>query len=492
VSTGLSCPSTELTRLLALGAALLSACSLAPAYRPPPPPQVAQYREAGEWAPAPAASLAQGPWWQAFADPELDRLEGELTASNPSLAAALARFSQARAFALGARSNVFPSVDARASGTRARTSGNAPLGALLGGRSYTANDYLLGLDMSWEIDLFGRLRNAAAAAGDRAQASAADAAALELSVRASLASDYFSLRGDDAGIALLEDTVKSYASAYTHTAERYKTGIAAQSDVDQAATQLENARAQLAAVRLDRAQLEHAIAVLTGQVPSLFSLGPGALAAAPPPVDAGLPSTLLLRRPDVASAERAMAAANAQIGVARAAWFPNFSLAGAAGFESIAASSWLSAPSQYWSVGPAGQLPLIDFGARLAGTRQAHGVYEEAVANYRQTTLTAFQEVEDSLAALHHLSDELTADQAAARAAGSAAFHSLKRYDAGVADYLEVTSTETASLQAQRAVIATRVARLNAAVALVRATGGGWSRTDLDGGPAAVSRTVLR
>jgi NodT family efflux transporter outer membrane factor (OMF) lipoprotein len=242
----------------------------------------------------------------------------------------------------------------------------------------------------------------------------------------------------------------------------------------------QNARAQLAAVRLERAQLEHAIAVLLGLVPSGFALEPGELAGVPPPFDAGLPSRLLERRPDVGRAERAMAAANAQIGVARAAWFPVFSLSGSAGFESILASNWFNAPSRFWSVGPSATVPLLDAGARSALNKQARAQYDEAAASYRKTTLTAYQEVEDNLAGLHHLADERRADEAAAASAQSSAYHADQRYDAGVADYVEVTTTHTAALNAQRDTITVRVAQMNASVALVRATGGGWTQDQLD------------
>ncbi|MGH8138720.1 MAG: efflux transporter outer membrane subunit [Steroidobacteraceae bacterium] len=459
---------------------LLGGCSLAPDYRPPPAPDVARYKEAGDWMPAsPADARPQGSWWDTFGDLKLNELQTQLAGANPDLRAAVARFEQARAVARRARSDVYPAVGAQASATRGKGSANAPLSSILGS-PVTQNDFLAALDLSWEIDLFGRLRNTAAAAGAQAQASAADLAAVELSLQAELATDYFSLRGADDTVQLLQDTIKVYDHAYELTRNRYQEGVSAATDVDQADTLRQNARAQLAAVRFERAQLEHAIAVLLGRVPSGFTLEPGPLAAAPPPFDAGLPSVLLERRPDVGRAERAMAAANAQIGVARAAWFPVFSLAGAAGYESILSSSWINAPSRFWSVGPSAQVPLLDAGARSAVNRQARAAYDEAAATYRKTTLTAYQEVEDNLAGLHHLADELKADQAAAASAQRSAYHADQRYDAGVADYVEVTSTHTAALQAQRDAITVRVAEMNASVALVRATGGGWTRDQLD------------
>lgn len=464
-----------------LAASLLAACSLAPAYKPPATAEVAHYKEAGDWMPAqPADAQQRGSWWEVFGDPKLNELEQQLDTANPDLQAAVARFEQARAIAREDVSNELPTLGLGVSGKRARGSGNAPLGALNGNIPVTSNDFIASLNLNWEIDLFGRLRNTAAAARAQAQSSEADAAAVALSLQAELATDYFTLRGDDTTIALLEDTIKVYDHAYDLTKNRYQEGISAATDVDQADTQRQNARAQLAASRRDRAQHEHAIAVLLGVVPANFNLEPARLAGSVPALSGGLPSALLQRRPDVARAERAMAAANAQIGVARAAWFPVFSLTGIAGFESVDAATWFKAPSRMWSVGPAATVPLLDFGARSAINQQARAGYEEAVANYRKITLTAYQEVEDNLAALHHLADEVAADEAASKSAQSAAFHSDRRYDAGVADYVEVTTTHTAALQEQRDAISARVSQLTAAVALVRATGGDWTRDQID------------
>jgi NodT family efflux transporter outer membrane factor (OMF) lipoprotein len=462
--------------VVGVAASLLGACTLAPAYKPPATEEVAQFKEAGDWMPAqPADAQQRGQWWEVFTDPKLNELETQLNTANPDLQAAVARFVQARAIARQDVSNEFPTVDFNASGARARSSATGPLSGFYGNKPVTANNFIAGLNLNWEIDLFGRLRSAANAAKAQAQSSEADAAAVALSLQAELATDYFNLRGDDTTIVLLEDTIKVYDRAYDLTKNRYDEGISAATDVDQADTLRQSARAQLASVRRDRALLEHAIAVLLGVLPSTFGLEPAQLAGSVPAVDSGLPSVLLQRRPDVARAERAMAAANAQIGVARAAWFPVFTLTGEAGFQSILGSQWFKAPSRIWSVGPSATVPLLDFGARSAVNQQARAAYDEAVANYRKTTLTAYQEVEDNLAALHHLADEVTADQAASKSAESAASHSDKRYDAGVADYVEVTTTHTAALQEERDAISARVLQLNAAVALVRATGGGWS-----------------
>lgn len=453
----------------------ISSCSLAPRYARPQVSKVDHFVEAGDWMPAhPADGEPRGHWWQAFDEPTLNELEQRLSRSNPDLQAAIARLGEARAVALNARSEEFPTLDADASAARERSSANAPLAGVLGHKTSPYDDFATGLSFAWEVDLFGRLRSAAAAARAEAQASAADLAGVDLSLRAELATDYFALRGADATTQLLEDAVRDYDRAYEVTHNRYGEGIAAATDVEQANTLRQNARAQLAAVRLQRAQLAHAIAVLIGEPPSLYHIPVGRLAGAPPAFDPGLASTLLERRPDVASAERSVAAANAEIGVARAAWFPVFSLSGAAGYESTVASTWLKAPSRFWSVGPTGSLPLLDAGARLAGDRQAWAVYDEAVANYRKTTLVAYQEVEDSLVAQHRLAEERAADEAAAVSAKQSAYHADQRYAAGVADYLEVTTTHTAALQAEQDAISARVAEFQATIALVRATGGGW------------------
>lgn len=464
-------------RLLVCGAvaAVLGACSLAPTYVPPKLDQdVASFKEAGDWAPAaPADDKPRTDWWQAFGDPKLDELQDQLRISNPDLRAALARFQQARALAGQARSAQFPTVGANASAIRGRESQFAPNTL---GEGKTGNDFIADLDVAWQIDLFGRLRNLTAAANARTQASAADLGALNLSLQAQLASDYFTLRGDDATVKLLEDSVTQFDTAWEQTRRRYDTGVAAATDVDQAETLRQNARAQLAATRLDRARMEHAIAVLLGMPPSAFALAAAPLSGEPPAIKVGLASSLLERRPDVASAERQVAAANAGIGVARAAWFPVFSLqAAAAGFESTTAANWIGAPARFWSVGPGGQLPIFDVGGRSAVNHQARAAYDESVATYRKTALTAYQEVEDSLVAVHRLAEQQAADAAAAKAAQSAAYHADERYAAGVADYLEVTTTHTAALSAESADLAAQAARLNAAVALVQALGGGWT-----------------
>jgi NodT family efflux transporter outer membrane factor (OMF) lipoprotein len=335
-------------------------------------------------------------------------------------------------------------------------------------------------DLSYEFDVWGRVRNTVASAKASQQASAADLATLNLSIHAELASDYFALRAEDAQQMLLDQTVADYTQSLQLTQNLYRGGGAALADVAQAEAQLETARTQAADVRLQRAQSEHAIAVLLGENPSTFQAGlnPLPMDLAPPSIDPGLPSSLLERRPDVAAAERRVAAANAQIGVARAAYFPVFSLAAAAGFDSTSSSDWLRAPSRLWSVGPAGVLTVFDAGRHRALSAQAKAIYDEQVADYRGTVLAAYQEVEDNLAALRQLQQESTSEAAAVTATGKALQQAQYRYKAGLVTYLEVATTETAALQAQLSSLTIQLRRMNASVLLVKALGGGWQQGD--------------
>jgi outer membrane protein, multidrug efflux system len=454
-------------------AATLAGCSLAPRYEAPAVTTPASYKEAaGDWLPADAAPAASdAAWWRAFGDPQLDALEERLLSGNQDLQAAVARYAQARAIARIANAQRLPALGASVDAQRQRNSTNAPAA---NGVSVIREDYDAGLQFAWELDLFGRLRNTATAARRRAEAGGADLGAVQLALGAELASSYFALRGVDATLVLLEDTRKLYERALELTRNRYSGGIAGATDVDQAQTQLNLVLAQLAGARLQRAQLEHAIAVLLGVPPAQFALDTAAFVGEPPPLAPLLPAELLRRRPDIASAERQVAAANAEIGAARAAWFPVFSLRAAGGYEATTTSSWFDAPSRYWAVGPAAALSLLDIGGKSGGSRQARAAFDAAAANYRQTVLVAYQEVEDQLAALRHLADELAANEAASASAKSSAFHATRRYDAGVADYIEVTTTQGAALSAQRAAIDVRVRRMAAAVSLLRALGGDW------------------
>ena len=465
--------------VVALAAALglaLPACSLAPRYhRPALPDPPSTYKESGDWQRAmPADAQPRGPWWQMFGDEELNDLEAQVHADNQSLKAALARLGQARATTRVARADWLPTLTANVNADRARTSVNSPTYAP--GRPATGNLFSAGVDLSYELDLFGRIRSNVAAARFGEQASAGDVAALELSLHAELATDYFSLRGLDVQQGLLDRTVADYTRALELTRNLHTGGAVALSDVQQAEAQLQSARTQAEDTRLRRAQTEHAIAVLIGKPASAFILAARAEAGLPrlQGVDPGLPSQLLERRPDVAAAERRVASANAGIGVARAAYFPVFTLGGSAGVESTAPGSWLTAPSRFWSLGPQALLTLFDAGRHAGESQRAHAVYDEQVANYRDTVLRAYQEVEDNLAALRQLQRERQSQEGAVQATQGALDQALLRYRGGIVTYLEVVATENAALTARLTAVDIDVRRASALVLLIRALGGDW------------------
>jgi NodT family efflux transporter outer membrane factor (OMF) lipoprotein len=462
---------------VAASVAALGACSFAPHYQVPktaPPPPA--YRELADWKTAqPADAMPKGDWWTIYRDDSLSALETKAEAANQNLKAAFARLQQARADTRIARADLFPSLSAKATATRARVSPNSP--QYIAGAPTEGTDFDVEADLSYELDLWGRVRNEVAAARATQQASAADLAAIRLSIHAEVATDYFGLRSYDTQRQLLDKTVEDYAKALELEQTLFDGGAAALSDLEQAKAQLHTAETQAADVRLLRNQLEHAIAVLVGESPSSFRLAVNPLPqdATPPRLDPGMPSALLERRPDVAEAERRVSAANAQIGVARAAYFPQFVLTGAGGFNSVHASSWIGAPSLFWSVGPTVTMPLFEGGRLLAQTSRAKAAYSEQVADYRNTVLTAYQEVEDNLAALRQLEIESNTQALAVEATGIALQKSQDRYLAGLVTYLEVASTETAALQAQLSRINIQARRLDASVLLVKALGGGWS-----------------
>jgi NodT family efflux transporter outer membrane factor (OMF) lipoprotein len=442
---------------------------------PPPPPA---YRESADWKQAePADARNRGPWWIVFQDPMLDTLEGRVTQSNQDIKAAFARLQEARAQTRIARAAYFPTLTAGPTATRSRTSVNSPL--FNGTKPATSNDFLLDADLSYELDVWGRVRNSVASARASEQASAADLAALDLSTHAEVATDYFTLCGEDTQRELLDQTVADYERALKLTQVLFDGGAAALADLQQARAQLESARTQATDIRLRRAQTEHAIAVLLGESPSTFHLDPRELRldVAPPPIDPGLPSALLERRPDVAAAERRVASANAGIGVARAAYFPVFSLFGKGGFESTSASNWIAAPSQFWSIGPSAVLTVLDGGLHRAQSAQAHAAYDEQVANYRGTVLTAYQEVEDNLAALRDLEAESLSETAAVAATTGALKQTQYQYKGGIVTYLQVVVTENAALAARLSAADIQIRRMTATVLLVKALGGGWEQS---------------
>lgn len=468
---------------------ILDGCSLAPPYATPSSPAPADtYAEAGDWRKAePLEDRAPGAWWTMFQDPVLDSLEVKVSNANQDIKAAFARLQEARAATRIARADLLPTLNVASSATRQRASQNSP--TYVPGRAPTFNNFDIDADLSYELDLWGRVRNSVNTAKANQQASAADLAALDLEQHAELASDYYTLRGEDAEVLLLQNTVDDYARSLALTENLYQGGAAAAADVYQARAQLEGARTQAADVALQRVQTEHAIAVLIGENPSRFHLAANPLPqdSTPPLIDAGLPSTLLERRPDVAAAERRVAAANAQIGVARAAYFPVFSLAAATGFDSAQTSNLLTAPSRVWSAGPTALLTVFDAGRHRAQSVQAHAQYDEQVADYRRTVLIAYQEVEDSLAALHRLEQESRSEEAAVTASGQALEQARYRYKAGLVTYLEVATAETIALQAQLSRVSILNRYMNASVLLVKALGGGW-RIDATLAPSKSAR----
>jgi NodT family efflux transporter outer membrane factor (OMF) lipoprotein len=480
---------TAMSRLLrtvgaVTAATIVAACSFAPHYQVPPAPPVSTYKEGqgsaatGAWSPAqPADGAARGEWWVAFNDPDLDALERQAFAADQDVAAAAARYREAHAIADQANASLFPIIGVASSASRDRVSANSPTNTTHAAVTY--NDFQLGAQTSYELDFWGHIRNTVAAARGRAQASAADLQTALLSIQSEVAADYIQLHGLDAQVDLLRSTVADYEAALQINERLYRGGAAAAIDVDQAQTQLETARVQLADTTLSRAQMEHAIAVLVDKPASLFSLSAAPLHMYVPAVAPGLPSQLLERRPDVASAERQMFAANAEIGVARAAWFPTFTLNADFGYDGDHLGNWFSAPSQMWSVGPSAMENVIDWGQRAAQNRQAKASFDEALANYRKAVVTAYSDVEDQLAAIRWLDAQLEAQRRAVESSQRLLEQANYRYHGGISTYLEVVTAQNAALQARQAELNLRVRRLDATVQLMKALGGGWSSDQL-------------
>jgi NodT family efflux transporter outer membrane factor (OMF) lipoprotein len=466
--------------------ALVTACSVGPDYVRPDAPTPAAFKETQGWKPAePRDGELRGKWWQIFGDPLLDGFQEQVSISNQNLALTEARFRQALALVRSARSAYFPTVTGEVSATRSRSSTGSSSTRISGG---SVTSRTLAADASWEIDLWGRVRRSVESNEASAQASAADLETARLSAQAALAQNYFNLRALDTDKQLLDDTVAALERSLQLTQNRYAAGVAAKVDVIQAQTQLKTTQAQALDVGVQRAQLEHAIALLVGKAPSDFSIPAAPLAAAPPPVPVGLPSALLERRPDVAAAERRMAAANAQIGVAKAAYFPSLTLSASGGYQSTSAADWLTAPSRFWSFGPALAATLFDAGLRRAQTDQAIAAYDATVATYRQTVLTGFQEVEDNVAALRILEQEAAVQQEALAAARQSLELTLNQYKAGTVSYLNVVTAQTTALASERTAVDIQARRLVASVLLVRALGGGWSAAALPGSSGSGER----
>ena len=439
---------------------LACGCAIGPNYSRPSVDTPTQFKETEGWTLAkPADAMPKGKWWEVYGDPVLDGLEEQVDVSSQSLRVAQARYRQAEAAVQAARAQFFPTFTGSAGVTRSNV---------------TPRRYNVELDARWEIDLWGRIRRLTEAAGAEAQASAADLGNARLSLQAQVATNYFLLRAADRQRQLLDDSAKAFEVNYNLTQNRYRAGVVAKVDVVQAETQLLSTRAQALDFRSTRAQLEHAIAALVGKAPADLTIAEIPFTANIPDIPAGVPSALLQRRPDIASAERAMAAANAQIGVAEAAYFPALTLTGAGGFASSSLTNLFSAPNRFWSLGAGLAGTILDFGGRSAQVESARAGYDEAVANYRQTTLDAFRDVEDSLATLHWLGEENAVQREAVRAARETVQLTVNQYRAGTVSNLNVVIAQAAQLSEERSLVNLTGRRLVASVSLIRALGGAW------------------
>jgi NodT family efflux transporter outer membrane factor (OMF) lipoprotein len=466
---------------LAVTLAFLQGCTVGPKYVKPSGPiaPVDAFKELDGWKTAqPSDQMNRGNWWEVFGDPQLNELEEQVTVSNQNLKAAEARFREARALVRFNRSAQFPTISTGPSISAVRESAHRPYLP----STHNSADFVLPFDLSYEVDVWGRVRRTVSAAREEAQASAGDLQTVNLSPHAGLALDYFELRSADAQKQLLDDTVKAYADALQLTVNRFEGGAAPKSDVAQAQTQLEAARVQQTDVTVQRAQLEHAVAVLIGKPPDAFSLPPTASKFQPPDISAGLPSQLLERRPDIAAAERRVAEANDEIGIARAAFFPSIVLSATAGFEGDSVTNWFSWPSRFWAVGPLVVQTIFDGGRRRATSQAALANYDATVAGYRQTALSALQEVEDNLATLRILDQEAKQQAVATASAQDSLQIFTNRYIGGADPYLQVITAQTVALQNQRNDVDILRRRMDASVLLIKALGGGWSVSQLPTG----------
>jgi NodT family efflux transporter outer membrane factor (OMF) lipoprotein len=440
----------------------------------------------------------RGKWWEMFNDPQLNMLEEQVNISNQNIAASAGAFLAARALVKEARSQYFPTVTTSPSIVRESPSqtlrqfSTTPTGAGSGGTTTASGaftDYSLPFDATWVPDLFGRVRNTVSASAYAAQSSAADLANVRLTAQSEVAVDYFDLQSEDALKQLLDSTVAAYQQSLDLTRALYETGIDSEESVAQAEVQLETTEAQDTNVGILRAQYEHAIAMLVGQPASTFSIAAQPLKDAPPPIPLGVPSQLLERRPDIAAAERLVAQANAQIGVARAAYFPTLTLSASGGFESSSITDWFTWPSRFWSVGPSLAETLFDAGLRRATVEQYRATYDEKVANYREAVLTAFQQVEDNLASLRVLSAEIHQQDTAVQSAQRNLTLATDRFRLGIDPYLNVITAQTTLLTNQETVVNLRMQQMSASVQLIEALGGGWDSQQLPSPGSLVAKT---
>lgn len=456
---------------------MLIGCSETPVYETPTIPAPAAYKGgAGIWQPAqPADKLPRGDWWKAYKAPMLDNLVVRLDAANADLAAAMAHFDQATAYATQARAGYFPTVSAGSYMTRNEQSQNRALRSKTQPDVYGDNS--VGLMANYEVDLWGHVRNQVAAGEAGAQAAAADLESIRLSLRAELVNDYLALRMLDAQSKLMSDEIDAYAKALELTQNRFRGGIDSAMDVSRAKVQLETAKAKVSDIAASRALYEHAIATLIGESASGFFIAPAVVDIQLPAIPVGVPATLLQRRPDIAAAERRLAEANARVGVSKTAFFPSINLTAAAGYESTYQSAWLTAPNIFWSIGPSALLTIFDAGRRESVVAQADAAFKVAGAQYRSTVLHAFQEVEDNLSLLNDLSEESIALDDAVADTRHTLDIAMNRYREGIVSYLEVVTAQASAQQVQLDELSLRRRKLQASVNLIRALGGGWDST---------------
>jgi NodT family efflux transporter outer membrane factor (OMF) lipoprotein len=459
-------------------ACLLGGCAVGPKYKVPDVPLSPAYKETEGWKAAhPNDQVLRGPWWEVFGDPELNALEVQVPGGNQNLKGLEARFREARAAIRYNRASEFPTISTAPSIASIRDSANRPY--LPSGAARPTGDFVLPFDLSYELDFWGRVRRTVASAREFAQASAADLETAKLSLQAELAFDYFELRSADAQKQILDNTVQSYAAALQLTQNRYHGGAAPKSDVAQAETQLETAQVQDTDIGVQRSQYEHAIAILIGKPPARFNLQSAVLPLRPPDIPVGVPADLLERRPDIAAAERRVAAASEQIGIARAAYFPTVILSAALGLEGTSILNWLNWPSRLWAVGPSAAQTLFDAGRRRATSDAAIAGFDAAAADYRESALAAFQQVEDNLAALRILEAEASQQHHAVVSAQESLQLFTNRYKGGVDTYLQVVTSQTTALTNERNETDIQRRRMDATVLLIKALGGGWNVSNL-------------
>jgi NodT family efflux transporter outer membrane factor (OMF) lipoprotein len=450
-----------------------------PKYKAPAVPTPPAYKELGNWKTAqPNDQNLGGNWWEIFQDAQLNALEQQINVSNQNLKAAVAQYQQSRAALRYVHADYYPTLTAAPSATRERYSNNRPpQSSAFDGLTF--NDFVLPVNVSYQVNAWGRLSRNVESYREQAQASAADLAVVNLSMHGTLAVDYFAARSLDAEEKLLQDTVAQYEQALQLNEDRYQGGLASDVEVEQARTILETTRAQMVDVGVARAQYEHAVAVLVGKSPADFTLPPLPLTSPPPPIPVGIPSELLERRPDIAGVERRVASANAQVGLAKSAYYPLLNILGSGGFESGSITTLLQGPSALWSVGPSALVTVFDFGRRRAVNEEARATYDSAVATYRETVLAAFQQVEDNLAALRILEHEAGIQATAVQAAQQSLALSNTRYEGGVTSYLEVITAQNAALSDEVTAVNILGRRMANAVLLIQALGGGWDRSSL-------------